>query len=276
MKLNQVIIFSIVLLMPFFAAAEDTPWKMKLPFKEAVVTYELSGMESGQEKLYIKDYGQRTARHRTISTTVLGITQTASSVEIMTPEWIYTFNVQEGTGTQSVNPQKLMIKEYRELSSEERKRVDINAEKMAGALMGGLQGSVEPDAREILGYSCDRTTSMGTTVYSIHNSGITLLSESNIMGIIINSTAIAIDTQGAEDSYFEFPEGIVPRSSPEKDQMAAMIARQTISILKDPEHYKVRNQGLMGMPAAGQPAIPEEDKRQMQEAMKTIKELFGN
>lgn len=276
MKLNQIVIFSIVLLMPSFAAAEDLPWNMKLPFKEAVVTYQLSGMESGQEKLYIKDYGKRTARHRTVSTTVLGITQKTNSVEIVTPEWIYTFNVQEGTGTKSVNPQKLMIEEYGKLSSEERKRVDINAKKMAGALMGRMQGSVEPDAKEILGYSCDRITSMGTIVYSIHNSGINLLSESNIMGIIINSTAIAIDTQGAEESYFELPAGIVPQTSPVKDQMAAMMARQTMSILKDPEKYKDRNHGVMGMPSAAQPAIPEEDKLQMEEAMKTIKELFGN
>ena len=276
MKLNYFMIFSIVLLMPLFSVAGDTPWDVKLPFKEAVVTYELSGMESGQEKLYIKDYGKRTARHRTTSTTVLGITQTVDSVEIVTPEWIYNFDMQQETGTKSVNPQKLMIEHYRELSMEERKRVDTNAEKMAGALMGGLQGSVKPDAREILGYSCDRVTAMGTTVYSIHNSGINLLSESNILGVQIKSTAVAIDTRGVEDSFFVFPDSIVPQASPEQDQMAAMIARQTITILKDPEGYKVGKQGEIGMPSAGEPAIPEEDQLQMQEAMKTIKGLFGN
>lgn len=276
MKLNYILFFSIVLLMPSFAVAEDTPWDKKLPFEEAVVTYELSGMESGQEKLYIKDYGKRTARYRTTRTTVLGITQTAESVEIVIPEWIYTFDVQEGTGTKSVNPQKLMIEEYQKLSPEEKKRVDMNAEKMVGTLMGGLQGSVEPDVKDILGYSCDRVTAMGTTVYSIHNSSINLLSESNIMGININSTAVAIDTDGAEDSYFEFPDGIVPQSSSVNDQMAAIIARQTIGILKDPENYKIKSKGSMGMPSAGQPAIPEEDQLQMQEAMQTLKELFGN
>lgn len=275
MKLN-VIICSIVLLMPSFSTAGDTPWDIKLPFKEAVVTYELSGMESGQEKLYIKDYGQRSARYRTTSTMVLGLKQTAYSVEIATPEWIYTFDMQKGTGTKSLNPQKLMIEHYLKLSPEERKRVDTNGPQMGGVLLGGLNGDIEPDVREILGYSCDRITALGTTVYTIHNSGINLLSESNIMGIEISSVAVSIDTKGADESHFEFPDGIIPQPSPEKDQMAALLARQTIDVLKDPENYTLKGQAIMGNPSAGQPAIPEEDQLQMQEAMKTLKELFGN
>lgn len=276
MNLKFAVMFSVVLLMPSISTAEDTPWNMKLPFKEAVVTYEISGMESGQEKLYIKDYGRKTARHRTTSTTVLGITQTTNSVEIVTPEWIYTFDLQEGVGTKSLNPQQLMIEEYHKLSPEERVRVNENAEKMAGALMGGLHGSVEPDARTILGYSCDRITAMGTTVYSIKNSSISLLSESNIMGVTIQSTAVDVDTRPVSDSHFQSPDGIVPQPSPDKDEMAAMIARQTIAALKDPDSMKGGKQGLIGVESAGEPAISEEDKLRMQEAMETIKGLFGN
>lgn len=276
MSLNRIIIFVVVLLIPHYSAAGDIPWDLKLPFKEAVVTYELSGMASGQEKLYIKDYGKRTARYRTTSTTVLGMTQTASTVEIVTPEWIYTFDLQEGAGTKSVNPRKLMIEEYRKLSAEERKRVDEHAETTAGAFTGGLQGTIEPNAKAILGYSCDRMTAMGTTVYTIHNSGIALLSESDFMGAKLIYKAIDVDTRETDDSRFSYPDGIVPRPSPEKDQMAAIMARQAIELMKGPEGHESMISAGGGMPSASQPAIPEEDKLQMQEAMKTIKGLFGN
>ena len=276
MRVQCVVMIGIVLLLPSISSAGDTPWDVKLPFKEAVVTYELGGVESGQETLYIKDYGEKTARYRTTSSMVLGITQTVNSVEIVTPEWIYTFDLQEGTGTKSVNPQKLMIEEYRKLTPEEKIRVDANGENMAGALRSGLHGSVEPDARTVLGYSCDRITGMGTIAYSIHNSGITLLSESNIMGVKISRTAVALETRGVDDSFFEFPNGIVPQPSPVKDQVAALIARQTIGVLKGSEGVKAGSQGTVGILPAEGPAIPEEDQLQMQEVMKTIKGLFGN
>jgi hypothetical protein len=276
MNPRSLVMFCIILLIPFTGAAGDSPWDARLPFKEAVITYKLSGMESGQEKLYIREYGKKTARYRTTSTTVLGITQTTDSVEIVTPDWVYSFDLKKGTGTRSVNPQKLMIEEYRALTADEKARVDANAVRLAGALAGGLQGTVQPDARTILGYSCDRVTALGTSAYTIHNSGIALLTESTIMGVTITSTAVAITTQGADETYFEFPRGIDPQPSPEKDETAAMIANQTIALLKDPQSKQAGRQGLIGMPSAGQEAIQEEDRQEMQKAMETIKGLFGN
>ncbi len=69
-------------------------------------------MESGREILYLTDFGATAARHRETSTTILGITQKQSSREITTPEWIYSFDLQETTGSKSVNPKKLIIEEY--------------------------------------------------------------------------------------------------------------------------------------------------------------------
>ncbi|MGA7280082.1 MAG: hypothetical protein WBW79_19255, partial [Desulfocapsaceae bacterium] len=78
-----------VLAVPWMAGADESPWQKKLPFKEAVITYELSGMENGEEVLYIRDWGRQTARHRTAATIVLGLKQVSRSIEIVTPEWLY-------------------------------------------------------------------------------------------------------------------------------------------------------------------------------------------
>ena len=189
----------LVLLAPSLTAAEPNPWLRRLPFEQAVITYQISGMETGQEILYIRDYGERTARYRETSATILGIAQKSSTVEITTPEWIYLFDLREGTGTKSVNPVQLMIDEYDKLTPAEKEKVAGRAEKMAGILSIGLPGTVEEHAREILGLSCDRLKALGSTIYAIHGTGITLLSEIDVMGITVKSAAIAIEKSRYQD-----------------------------------------------------------------------------
>ena len=277
MKLKGLIVAAVILLIPSLMTAEsDNPWTRNLPFEQAVIIYEINGMESGREVLYIRDFGTTTARHRQTSTTILGITQKSSAVEITTPDWIYLFDLQERTGGKSVNPQKLMIEEYNKLSAAEKKKVSDNAREMANVFMGGLQGSIESNVKELLGYSCDRTTAMGSTVYSIHDTGISLLSETDLMGIKMKIAATSIEETGADKRYFEFPEGILAQHNKEADQMAQMIAQQSMSVLKDPEGSKNKGQGFRGPPSGGEPTIPQEDQMEMEEAMKTIKGLLGN
>jgi len=45
-----------ILLISVSASASDNPWEMTLPFKSATIKYELSGMETGNETLYIDKY----------------------------------------------------------------------------------------------------------------------------------------------------------------------------------------------------------------------------
>ena len=112
MKWVALIFVIMGLSLPHCSVAESTPWTWKLPFEQGVITYEISGMESGGEILYLKDFGATASRHRETTTTILGITQKHRSIEITTPEWIYAFDLQERTGSKMANPQKNMIQEY--------------------------------------------------------------------------------------------------------------------------------------------------------------------
>lgn len=276
MKLNSLVVAALFLLAPSLTVAASNPWSAKLPFEQAVITYEISGMEAGREVLYIKDFGGHTARYRETSRTILGLIQKSSSIEITTPDWVYSFDLQKRTGSKSINPQKLMSEEYDKLSAADKQKVEENVLHMGNVFMGGLQGSVEQNVEEILGYYCDKTTGLGSTVYSIHGTGISLLSETDLMGIKIRSVATSIEKGGADKTYFELPQGIAVQHDKEADQMAQMIAQQTIAALKDPEIMRKKEQGFMGGPSGGQPAIPEEDQLEMEEAMKTIRGLLGN
>lgn len=267
----------VVLIMPYAAIGAKNPWEKELPFKSATINYTLSGMETGEEVLYIRKHGKESARYQTTKTTMLGMSMINRSVEIMTPDWIYNFDLQEGTGTRSVNPQKLMIEEYSKLSKAEKEKVEKNAEEMGSGIMSGMQGSLEKNAKEILGYSCDKVSVMGSTIYLIHGTQIALLTESNIMGVTVKSVATKLDKGAVPDKYFQNPEGIVPRPDPEADQMARMMAEQSISMLKDPKAFKENNQGtIMNMVPGKSDEISPEEQQQVEEAMKALKELFGN
>ncbi|NNK93124.1 MAG: hypothetical protein HKP41_02110, partial [Desulfobacterales bacterium] len=252
---------------PDFAEAGTNPWEKKLPFESASIHYELSGMETGQEVLYIKDFGSETARHRTTSISVLGMKKENKTVEIVSPDWFFTFDLQEGTGSKSVNPQKILIDEYNKLSDAEKKTVRANAEKMGTSALGGMQGSVEQNAKKILGYSCDKVIIAGTSMYYIHDTSISLLSETKMMGVTVRSEATYIEISSVADTYFSFPQGIVPKPSLESDQVANMMAKQTIAILKDPEGFEKDNQGsIMGFPTDQQNTISPEEQLQVEGA----------
>ena len=273
---RAVVAAAIAMLLSVQAAAQSSPFSWQLPFEQALVTYEISGMESGNELLYIKDFGSTTARHRETTTTILGVTRHLSSLEITTPEWIYSFDLQEKIGSKSVNPRKLMIEEYEKLGAADRQKVSENARSMGNVLMDGLAVSMAQNVKEILGYSCDRMTAMGSTVYTIHGTGLALMSETDLMGISLKSVATAIETGEIDNSYFEFPADIAVHHDLEADRVAQLMAQRAIEALKDPDSMTSKTQGFMGMPSGGGPEIPEEDQVEMEEAMKTIRGLLGN
>ncbi len=51
----------IVLLFATSAFALDNPWDTKLPFKNAIIDYKVSGTLNGEKTIYVKDYGRTTA-----------------------------------------------------------------------------------------------------------------------------------------------------------------------------------------------------------------------
>jgi hypothetical protein len=98
-----------------------------------------------------------------------------------------------------------------------------------------------------------------------------------MMGVTVKSEATHIEVGSVADAYFSFPQGIVPKPSIESDQMADMMAKQTIAILKDPDGFEKDNQdSIIGFPADQKNAISPEEQQQVEKAMKALKELFGN
>jgi hypothetical protein len=277
MKKILCFLFMVILLVPaLVSAGGKNPWQQKLPFKNATIEYTLSGVEKGTETLYVRKYGEETAQYHKTTTTMMGMTMVNETIEIIDPDWIYTFDLTEQSGAKSANPQKYMIEEYNKLSKAEKKQVLQNSEELAAAMPGGMNAKIEKNAEKILGYDCDKVTMMGTTVYTIHETSIPLKSEANVMGMMMKIEATKIDKGSVSKKFFKHPEGITPVMDPESDAMARAMAKQTMDMLKDPEAAKKASEMKPAPQSPNQQEMSPEEQQQMEKAMEALKGIFGS
>lgn len=273
MKRLALIMLALILIPGLAVAGEKNPWQKPLPFKEATITYVLAGMEQGSEVMYIKDKGERQAVHHTGTTSMMGMTMETKTIEITEPDWIYSYDLTEGTGLKSVNPNKCLSEEYNKLSRAEKKQVLKNIEIMGNSTMASMGGTVQKNVTEILGYDCDKASVMGSTVYLIHDTDIPLKTEVTTMGMNMTITATDIDKGGVSEKYFEHPANIQAIHDTQADAMTRSMAQQTMEMLKDPEGAKQPSNATQQQRME---QIPEEDREEMQQAMEMMKGLFGN
>ena len=71
-----VLLFS---LQPTDVWAAADPWDIKAPFKNGIITYNVSGTGSGTQKLYVRNWGKETVRVVDTTIKILFITQNRSS-----------------------------------------------------------------------------------------------------------------------------------------------------------------------------------------------------
>ena len=262
-----------VLTLPIFASADDTnPWDRQLPFESATITYTISGTEKGTETLYIKDHGKEMATYSTVVSTAGAKHDT---VTITNSDWVYRFDLERKTGSKNTNPQKYMRDEFNNLSKADQEQVRKNAQDLGANMMQGMSAKVETTAEKILGYDCDKVTVMGSTVYSIHKTGIPLKSDTSMMGYSMKKEATAVKEGAPEAKAFLPPEGIVAQEDPRADAMAKSMAKQTIAMLKNPEGIKASAVNPMMHSGAQRPDEPGEapdvSNEEMEHAMKILK-----
>lgn len=259
-------------------AGNELPWEMKLPFSSATIEYRVSGVENGSETLYIRKNGKERATYRDTITKMMGMQVRDSSIEFMTPDVIYTYDLQAGDGVKGANPQKYMIEEFGKLSKAEQKKVRANAQKMGASYAQGIGGKVEEKAVKILGYDCDRIEIMGGAVtYILHGTDIPLKIEVNMMGMKMITEATTVSKGKADPKFFEHPKGITAVSDPEGEKMARMMSQQVIESLKDPTKAQNPAGAAMRMPAM-EKDMTDEDKAVMEQAgemMKNLQNIFS-
>ena len=265
---------------------------MPLPFKKATIHYTISGNEAGTETLFIKNHGEQRATHHDTTMSMMGMTTKTNTIEIVTPDWVTTYDLQERTGDKTTNPAKIFSAEYNKLTKQEKRNVEKNGEELGVALMS-MGGTSHPDAEEILGYTCDLTEIAGITkVYTIHATDIPLRSETSVMGMSTTVTATSIDNSSAiPDTAFKGPADIQVTHDQEAEAMMASMIHSIMEKLKQPDGAKqLKNAPLtpyptgMGAPTQqqmpntnqqGNQPVQEEMMQEMEQGLKMLKGLFG-
>ncbi|VAX18305.1 hypothetical protein MNBD_NITROSPINAE01-1534 [hydrothermal vent metagenome] len=222
-----------------FSFAEDDLWKIKFPFKTAIIQYDVTGNEKGSEVLYVRKGGMEMSKRHESEGKVLFMSTSTNTLEITTPETVIAIDMDKKTGTRMTNPQKFMKEEYEKLTPEEKETVKKNAEKMGMSGAGMMQkmgGSFKPKAGEYLGYECDIVSFMGMTVYQMSGTPVVLKQEGSIMGMTANMVATEVKKDVVvPDEVFEVPDGVEVTFSQEQDDMNREMARKMMETLKDPE-----------------------------------------
>ena len=264
----------------------DFPWEVKLPFEEATIHYQLSGMEQGEEVLYIKEYGRKQASYHTASTTMMGMTTKNETVEITTPDWVATYNLVEHTASKTTNPNKLYQREYNKLSLSEKKNFKKNATSLTAGMSAQMGGEVTQTKTRFMDYDCDVFTVKGlSTSYVLEGTNIPLKTEVTMMGMKSTVVAIKVDTPSpVPDSVFDAPAGLTAEYDPQAESMLEGSVQQVVSSFKDSDGgAKTHQQTGMGsmmtprmeaMQADGVGADEQaEMMRRMQEAMQQMQNM---
>lgn len=225
--------------------AGDSPWEAKLPFKTAVIQYEVSGDEKGTESLYIRANGQEQAHMRKTKGKMMFMNVSTDKVTITTPELVTEVDMEKKTGRKFVNPTKFIIEEYGKLSAKEKETVKKNAVDMGTNMSQTMGGTVEKKAGTHLGHTCDVVKVMGFTSWVMSDTGIMLKTEGNLMGVTAKTVATKVERDGAVPSdVFNVPSGVNVEHDKEADKSNREMAKTVIDMLKDPEASKKMNKNM--------------------------------
>jgi len=219
--------------------AEDSPWERKLPFKSAIVQYDVAGDEKGSESLYIRASGQERAHFRKTRGKVMFMDISTDKATITTPELVTEVDMEKKTGRKFINPTKFIIEEYGKLSAKEKETVKKNAVDIGTNMSQMMGGTVEKKAGSHLGYPCDVVKAMGITTCAMSDTGIMLKTEGSIMGMTLKTVATKLDKDVAVPSdVFNVPSGVNVEYDKEADKTNREMAKMTIEMLKNPEGAK--------------------------------------
>lgn len=180
------------------AASSDSDMPKRYQVRQGMIEYAVSGMQSGTETLYWRDWGREEAKYTNTSLSMMGMTQTTKTWTITTPDTIIAIDQVANTATSMVNPAKAMME-----NMTEEQLVDMGEQMMQQ--MGGRQEGTD----NVAGQDCDVwKIPMGNAQTCLWN-GLTLSNTADMGGMSMSTMATTIDTSASvSDEHFTVPEGI--------------------------------------------------------------------
>jgi len=227
-QLTLVVAFIMALVTP--GLCSDNPWTGKLPFKEGMIRYELSGMASGETILYVRDYGATTVEYSTEIADFGGEKHIQKTINLNTPDWDYHLDLTDKAGKKTVSYVNSLNAAFDALSPAQKKAFINNNEKLGLGLAGCGVGYITKHAAKVLGYDCDKLVdSMGIEylVFTGTNLALKTVLQNPRPGLL--DIAVEIKLGPVDDARFVLPPEIPITHKTSSDEDIRRMAQKDIN-----------------------------------------------
>lgn len=165
------------------------------PFETATLHYKLSGMQTGSQTVYIRDWGAMQAQYVDSSISMMGYSRPFKMVTVSDPDWVYTADLTSSRGARIANPLRPVY------ASGER---DVRAvgDKMLTAMGGTKSGT---DMFE--GQACTiwEMASVSTKM-CFRADNVLVYTRTEMMGQVMEITLVDVKEGEVDDSKFTPPD----------------------------------------------------------------------
>ena len=265
-------------------AAQQNPFKLhKADLKAAQVSYTMSGDMTGTSTMAFE--GDRSARHATSTTKMMGKTTSADTWTLTTPDSVYSADLLKKKGLVAPNLVPHMVKAYDDLDGDAKKRLHQNMEDMAAMMskafgLGGLNSGEKLGTKSYAGQECEERKIGGFEVCTMTKAPIMLHTKASILCLNYEETATDVKLGSVSGDAFARPADVVFTADPHlvnADSTALgfvsyLSSQQLADSLAKAKAEMATAQAQAG--GAGQPPkLTPEQQASMQKACETMKNL---
>jgi hypothetical protein len=192
-------------------AAQANPFKTLKPGLKGEITYTLSGDVTGTSKS--TSDGERVLHQQTGTTKMMGKTSNTSTWSLLTPDSIWTADLNKKEGMVAPNMGPAMAKAYEDLDGDAKKRLHQNMEDM-GAMMSrmfnlaGVNAGEKLGTKTYAGQQCEERKFGPVTTCAMTKAPIMLHTQMSLMCFNFEETATAVSFSAPSGDAFTPPAGI--------------------------------------------------------------------
>lgn len=198
--------------------ASTNPFESKLPFKEGIVHYIITGSTQGTQTTYIRKNGKERVIYKNTHSKIMHQTKEQEDIIMITPKWTYHLNLIEKSATKEPSLNKLLITKFRHLTTKQQQKI-LKKETTTMLNLPVIAYSVRGEKRSV--------TKQGNLL---------LASQTDIVGYKVKTMATNIEKKDVNDSLFILPKDITIVEKKADESMADHIVDALLS--EDSDHTK--------------------------------------
>lgn len=263
--------------------AQQNPFKLKKADAKAQVSYTMSGDMSGTSTMAFD--GERSARHATTTTKMMGKTSSSDTWTLTTPDSTYIADLTKKKGTAGPNLLPHLAKAYDDLDGDGKKRLHQNMEDMAAVMSKafgslGLSGGEKVGTKTYAGQECEERKVGGFEICTMNKAPIMLHTKASIVCLNYEETATDVKLGSVSGDAFAVPAGVVftPDQRMQNVDSTAIgfvnyLASQQLADSLAKAKSEIESATAQPNAAGGTAKMTPEQQASMQKACETLKNM---